>query len=356
MSSRGFSPLAVAAVRHETADGLVIGFKRTPDMAFTPGQYLTLRADIEGEPQQRCYSICSAFDDALIEVAIKRVPGGRFSEWAHTHIRPGAMLDVMAPEGRFGTAPNPSAARRYLAIASGSGITPILSLARTLLAEEPESAFTLVYGNRDVASIMFRETLDDLKDRTLERFSAVHILSRESQDVALFNGRIDGERLNALAASGLICPTDADIVFLCGPNAMMDAVEPALIDMGVQPSAIQTERFLATPGAPRHVPDVTSANAGESAIVTVIYDGVARRFAMAPDETSTILAAEKAGIDLPSSCRGGMCCTCRARVVEGEAEMAVNYSLEDWELEAGFILACQSWPTTPHLILDFDEA
>jgi ring-1,2-phenylacetyl-CoA epoxidase subunit PaaE len=354
MSSRGFTPLTVKATRLETADGLVVAFDMSPNLAFKPGQYLTLRAEINGAAEQRCYSICSAPDDPVVEVAIKRVPGGRFSEWAHENLKPGATLDVMAPEGRFGCSPGSAPARRYLAIAAGSGITPVISLARTLLAAEPSSSFTLVYGNRDMASIMFREVLDDLKDRYMARFSAIHILSRELQDVALFNGHIDGPRLKALSAAGLIAPADTDLVFVCGPTAMMDSAETALAALGAVPERIQTERFLPTPGAAIRKPD-TADTPPEGARVTAIYDGVARTFQMAPGESSAILAAERAGIDLPSSCRGGMCCTCRARVVEGEAEMAVNYSLEDWELEAGFILTCQSWPTTPTLTLDFDD-
>ncbi|MBT6312489.1 MAG: 2Fe-2S iron-sulfur cluster binding domain-containing protein [Alphaproteobacteria bacterium] len=354
MSSRGFKPLTVKATRPETADGLVVAFDMRPALAFAPGQYLTLRAEINGAAEQRCYSICSAPGDPVIEVAIKRVPGGRFSEWAHENLKPGATLDVMAPEGRFGCSPGSAPARRYLAIAAGSGITPVISLARTLLAAERSASFTLVYGNRDMASIMFREALDDLKDRYMARFSAIHILSRELQDVDLFNGHINGPRLQALTAAGLIAPADADLVFVCGPTAMMDAVEAALPALGADPACIQTERFLPTPGAAIRAPD-TADTPPEGARVTAIYDGTARTFQMVPGESSAILAAERAGIDLPSSCRGGMCCTCRARVVEGKAEMAVNYSLEDWELEAGFILTCQSWPTTPTLTLDFDD-
>ncbi len=346
--------MPVKATRQDTADGLIVAFEKSPNLAFTPSQYLTLRAEINGAVEQRCYSICSAPDDHVIEVAIKRVPGGRFSEWAHENLKPGTSVDVMAPGGGFDCSPGTTPACRYLAIAAGSGITPIISLARTLLAVEPNSSFTLVYGNRDMASIMFREALDDLKDRYMARFSAIHVLSRELQDVALFNGHIDGPRLNALAAAGLIAPGDADLVFICGPTAMMDTAETALAVLGAKPANIQTERFLPTPGAAVRTPKTASV-LPEGASVTAIYDGVARTFQMAPGESSAILTAERAGIDLPSSCRGGMCCTCRARVVEGAAEMAVNYSLEDWELEAGFILTCQSWPTTPTLTLDFDD-
>ena len=188
----------------------------------------------------------------------------------------------------------------------------------------------------------------------MARFSVIHVLSRELQDVALFNGHIDGARLHALTAAGLITPGDSDLIFICGPTAMMDTAKTALAALGAKPANIQTERFQPTPGAAVRKPETAIASP-ECASVTAIYDGVARTFQMAPGESSAILAAERAGIDLPSSCRGGMCCTCRARVVDGAAEMAVNYSLEDWELEAGFILTCQSWPKTPTLTLDFDD-
>lgn len=348
-----FKPRKILEVRAETNEAIVLGFA-SDGLDFRPGQYLTLRAEILGAQEQRCYSICSAPGDNHVEVAIKRVPGGRFSEWAYETLKPGVEIDVMVPEGRFGCTPEARAHKRYLAIAAGSGITPILSLARTLLAAEPGCSFTLVYGNREFASIMFREALDDLKDRYLSRFAVVHILSRELQDVTVFNGRIDGPKLEALAAAGLITPAQTDLTFVCGPTEMMDAAELALPRLGANPEAIQTERFLPTPGAAIRQPDTANA-LPEGAAVTAIFDGVARTFQMAPGDTSAILAAEKAGIELPSSCRGGMCCTCRARVVEGKAEMAVNYSLEDWELEAGFILTCQSWPTTPTLTLDFDD-
>jgi len=355
MTNTRFQNLEIAAVRPETAEAIVVGFAPPPGgaFAFQPGQYLTLRAKIGGAMEQRCYSICSAPGDPLLEVAIKRVPGGRFSEWAHRTLDAGQTIEAMAPEGRFGIAPDPAARRSYLALAAGSGVTPILSLARTLLEAEPLSDFTLVYGNRRRDTIMFREALDDLKDRHLRRFSLVHVLSAEAQDVETLHGRIDGERLARFAAAGLIAPAAADLLFLCGPGDFLDASRDALIDLGAAAAQIQTERFLPAPGgAPP--PARPAAAAGETTRVTAIVDGAAQSFEMTPEDPSLIHAAERAGIELPSSCRGGMCCTCRARVVEGEVDMAVNYSLEDWELKAGFVLACQSRPTTPAATLDFD--
>lgn len=355
MNQTRFQPMSPAYVRAETDQAIVVGF--APDdpaaFAFRPGQYLTLRAEIDGTMEQRCYSICSAPGDPTVEVAIKRVDGGRFSEWAHAQLAAGTSLDVMPPEGRFGLAPEPERAGEYLAIAAGSGVTPILSLARAILATEPESRFTFVYGNRTTASIMFRDVLDDLKDRYLERFSLIHVLSREKHDAALAEGRIDAATLSELAGHGFIAPAQADAIFLCGPGDFLDNASAALRDLGASPEAIQTERFLPAPGGR---PPAESADAADraAAAVTAIVDGAALSFEMAGADVSAVLAAERQGIDLPSSCRGGMCCTCRARVVDGEADMAVNYSLEDWELAAGFVLACQVRPKTATLTLDFD--
>jgi len=357
MTARAFQTLEVAAVRPETAEALVVAFRppADPAFAFHAGQYLTLRAEIAGACQQRCYSICSTPGDPLIEVAIKRVPGGRFSEWAHATLRPGMTVEVMAPEGRFGARVDeaPRGAGRYLAIAAGSGITPILSLGRTLLATEPEAEFTLVYGNRSRDAIMFREALDDLKDRHLARFSLVHILSREASDVDLFHGRIDAARLARLAGGGAIAPAAADVIFICGPGDFIDACRAGIVALGAAPERIQTERFLVAPGAASPLESASPAVAA-GVEVEAIVDGARLAFTLLPEDASLIVAAERAGIELPSSCRGGMCCTCRARMVEGAAEMAVNYSLEPWEQAAGFLLACQARPTTPRLVLDFD--
>lgn len=351
-----FRKLEIVRADREAAGAVVLGFAPEDREAFRfrPGQYLTLRAEIDGVAEQRCYSICSAPDGATVDVAVKPVPGGRFSEWATRALKPGMRIDVMPPEGRFGVEPNAASRKRYLAIAAGSGVTPILSLARAILAEEPESTFTFVYGNRTLGSIMFREALDDLKDRHLDRFALVHVLSGEAQDVELFHGRIDRDRLRRLEAAGLIAPAEADAIFVSGPGDMLDTVKDAMTEAGADPGVIQIERFLATPGGGPAAGADAAARQTSAARVTAIYDGAARSFDLLPTDVSVILAAERAGVELPSSCRGGMCCTCRARVVEGEAAMAVNYSLEDWELDAGFVLACQTLPKAGDLTLDFD--
>lgn len=351
-----FRKLTVASTRRDTADAIVVGFKPESGFDFRPGQYLTLRANIDGAAEQRCYSICSAVGAPLIEVAIKRVAGGRFSEWAAARLAPGVEIDVLPPDGRFGIAPDPTTKRAYLAVAAGSGVTPILCLAETLLRDEPESSFTLVYGNRAMTSIMFRDALDDLKDRYLDRFALVHVLSGERHETAVAQGRIDEAALRALADHGFIAPGTADAVFICGPGDFQDAAKAALQNLGATAAAIQTERFLPTPGGASAPPtaQATAAANGAMASVTAIVDGAARTFEMGANDVSAVLAAERQGIELPSACRGGMCCTCRARVVSGAAEMAVNYSLEQWELEAGFVLACQARPSTKTLTLDFD--
>ena len=353
--NKRFLTLSVESVHSETNDAIVVSFKPSnrSGFAFHPGQYLTLRTDIAGKAEQRCYSISSTPNASTIDVAIKRVLGGRFSEWAHAALRPGVEIDVLPPEGRFGLMPDPDAARRYLAIAAGSGVTPIMSLAKALMAAEPHSEMTFVYGNRAMGTIMFREVLEDLKDQYLERFSLIHVLSGEAQDVPLFHGRVDGERLTRLAEAGLVNGAQADAIFICGPGDMPEVVRTTLLAQGASEGAIHMERFVPTPGARVAAAEIP-ADPKATFSITAIADGAARRFEMRAGDVSAIAAAERAGIELPSSCRGGMCCTCRARVIEGEAKMVVNYSLEPWELEAGFVLACQTRPTSASLTLDFD--
>ncbi|MEM6743751.1 MAG: 1,2-phenylacetyl-CoA epoxidase subunit PaaE [Pseudomonadota bacterium] len=351
---RVFRELTVAEVRRETPDAVSIAFDQPAegDWAFRPGQYLTLRRKAEGAELRRSYSICSAPGEPL-RVGIKRVEHGRFSGWACEAVRPGDRIEVLPPEGRFGVAPG--GAHDYLLIGAGSGITPLMAIAAAVLEGEPDSRVTLVYGNRDAGSIMFHEALEDLRDRHLARFRLIHVLSREAQDVDLLHGRIDGERLRAMAAGGLIDVEDCDGVFLCGPGEMIDEAAEALQGLGVAPESIHFERFAvaadAAPPKPASVCAQAAARVG--AQVTAVLDGAARRFEL--NDGTVLDAAHAAGLELPYSCAGGMCCTCRCKVVEGAAEMDVNYSLEPWEVEAGYVLACQARPTTPTLTLDFDQ-
>lgn len=360
MTTPKFHSLAVADVRRETDDTVSIAFAVPDDLkpAYTHahGQYLTLRTHIGGEEVRRSYSICSGVDDGELRVAIKQVPGGLFSTWANEGLKPGDALDVMTPMGRFTVPVDPGASRTYLAFAAGSGITPVMSILKTVLAREPKSRFVLVYGNRTVPSIIFREELEDLKDRYLARLSLHHVLSREPDESGLLSGRIDKDLVEQ-ACRTLVDPADLDAVFVCGPQGMIETVRATLIEHGTPPDRIHVELFTTgidtTRRAPvqQHQPVEALTDACD---VTVVLDGKQRRFAL-PYGTDVILdAAHRAGADLPYSCKSGVCCTCRAKVVEGKVEMAQNYSLEPWEVEAGYVLTCQSRPLTDRVVIDFD--
>ncbi len=355
-----FHELKVAEIERQTPDAVAIAFEVPEDcakeFAFTPGQYLTLSTDIDGQEARRSYSICSAPGDPHLRVGVKKVADGRFSTFVNEELSVGDTIRVMPPQGRFTALKGER--HDYLLFAAGSGITPMLSIARTVLSHEKDSTITLVYGNRSTETIMFLEELNDLKDRYLERFTLVHLLSREAQDVELLNGRIDAAKVRALAAGGLIEPLQADGVFLCGPGEMIDAVSGVLGEMGVERDHIRFERFTPSGDAPmpRKASKAARAAVEEGVAIEVVLDGVRRSFAMRDADGTVLDAAHKAGIELPYSCAGGMCCTCRCRVVEGASEMAVNFSLEPWEVEAGFTLACQTRPTAKKLVLDFDAA
>lgn len=347
-----FHDLTVSDIRPEGEGAVAIRFAvpeaLAADFAFVPGQYLTLRATIGGQDLRRSYSIASQPGEPLT-VGVKQVEGGVFSTWAQG-LRPGDRVAVMPPEGRFSC----EEAQDIVLIAAGSGITPMISMAASGLARG--AAVTLVYGNRRTGSIMFRAALDALKDRYIDRFTLVHLLSREPQDVALLNGRINGDKVMALARAGAVDLAGADGVWLCGPGAMIDDVSAALAGT-VTPEAIHFERFHTDDTGPRPVAsDAAQAAAASGVEVEVVLDGTRRSFRVEAGDDNVVSAAGRQGLELPFSCKGGMCCTCRCKVVEGEAEMAVNYSLEPWELEAGFTLACQARPVTDKLTLDFDAA
>ncbi len=356
MSLTRFQVLQIADVRQETADTVSIALA-VPDsqrsrFAFQPGQYLTLRTWLDGEELRRSYSICSGLDDGELRVAIKRVEDGRFSAWAHGALRPGATLDVMPPQGRFGVAPAPSAARTLVGVAAGSGITPILSILKSVLAREPSSRFILLYGSRATSQIIFREQLEELKDRFMGRLSVVHVLSREQQDVPVLSGRLDGGKVRRLL--GALAPIPAiDHAFLCGPGSLIDEVQAALLGAGLAPDRIHSERFGPVLSGPRLQKPPPAIDAPH-AVATVIADGVSTAVAMEAGET-VLDAALRAGLDLPYSCRGGMCSTCRARVSNGSVRMDVNYGLEPWETAAGYVLTCQARPETDRLTVDYDH-
>lgn len=344
--ARGFHELTIAEIRPEGEGAVSVRFDLPEALAetfgFTPGQHLTLK---QGD-LRRSYSIACAPGEGL-SVGIRRVPGGAMSDPAQGW-KPGDRIEVMAPEGRFTLGEETD----LLLIAAGSGITPMMAIAKSALARG--GRVTLVYGNRGIGTIMFRDTLDALKDRYLGRFTLIHVLSREGQDVPLLEGRIDAEKITQLAKAGAIDPAGAEGVFLCGPGAMIEAAQGALADLGVEAAKIHHEYFTPAEGSvPRAAPVERPA---EGVAVEVILDGARRSFRLEERDADLIEAAHRAGVELPWSCRGGMCCTCRCKKVEGEAEMAQNWSLEPWEIEAGYILGCQAQPTGDKLVLDFDAA
>lgn len=353
-----FHPLRVAAVKRETPDAVSIAFAVPADLldayGFAAGQYLTLRARLGGEELRRSYSICSGPDDGELRIAVKRVDGGVFSDWANTSIGAGDTLDVMTPTGRFGATLAPDAARVHAAFAAGSGITPILSITRGILAREPLSRVFLFYGNRSTADMLFREELEELKDRHMRRLSVFHVLSREQQDVPVLNGRLDADKVRLLLRH-IVPAATISHAYVCGPGEMSDEVEAALLAMGLAPSQVHVERFVSSlGGTPRPKPAPPDASAAPFAVARMIADGRSREVPVAEGE-SVLDAALRAGLDLPYACKGGMCSTCRARVTEGATAMEVNFSLEPWELEAGFVLTCQARPTTPRVTIDYDQ-
>ena len=348
-----FHELEIEAARRETPDAVALSFAVPPELekafAYRPGQYLTLRHVFDGLKERRSYSIASEPGAGLM-VAIKKVEGGRFSTFAQG-LKPGDRVEVAPPEGRFVLGDQ----RDILLVAAGSGITPMVAIASHALAAG--ARVTLVYGNRDTGHIMFREAMDALKDKYLARFTLIHVLSREEQDVPLLNGRINGERLAGLARAGAIDMGSVKAAFLCGPGEMIEDVETSLRDLGLAPAAIHQERFTTEGEAPRPTRSRTAQAAAQAGVaVEVILDGTRRHFMLQEEDDSVLAAATRQGLELPYSCKGGMCCTCRCRITEGAAEMATNYSLEPWEQEAGFTLACQARPTTPRIVLDFDAA
>ncbi len=359
MPAPEFHPLAIADIRQETSDAISVAFAVPPGLRtayqFAPGQYLTLRATIEGEDLRRSYSICSGLDDGELRVAVKRVEGGVFSNWMNDSARPGGVIEVMTPMGRFGVPPAPppaSGMRTYAAFAAGSGITPILSILKTVLARQAGARFWLFFGNRNSQSILFRDQLEDLKDRYLSALSVFHVLSREQQDIAALNGHLDGEKLRRLLQA-LLPPASIDQALICGPLAMIEGLEPALLGLGVAPDRVHVERFTPSPGLHRRRIVVASAQAPK-AIATILHEGIRTTIPVAEGE-AIIDAAIRAGLNLPYSCKAGMCCTCRARLLEGAVEMEVNFSLEKWETDAGYVLTCQSRPTTARVTLDYDQ-
>jgi ring-1,2-phenylacetyl-CoA epoxidase subunit PaaE len=353
-----FHSLTVAQVRQETRDTIVATFA-VPEalrerFAFTQGQHLTLRARVNCEDLRRSYSICSAVQDGDLRVAIKRTPGGQFSTWANDTLKPGMTIEVMPPMGHFNLPLDPSNRKRYLAVAAGSGITPVLSIVKTTLMTEPDSSFTLVYGNRASSAVIFREEIAELKDLYPQRLNLVYVMSREQQDVDLFNGRITREKCEQLFKHW-IRVADHDAAFVCGPEGMMGDVREALQAAGMPKEAIKVELFAASIPKKAHTTQARPVLGRQDCEVTVVVDGSHRSFTMDKDRESVLDAGLRQGIDLRYSCKGGVCATCRCKVVEGKVEMDANYALEDYEIARGFVLSCQAFPVTDRVVLDFDQ-
>lgn len=349
-----FHPLKVSAIEMLTDDSVAITFEVPPELVddydYTAGQHLTVRRP--GEDVRRSYSICSPAGSGVLRIAVKRIPGGEFSSYAAEGLAVGDTVEVMTPLGRFNTPLNPEQAKHYVFVAAGSGITPVLSLVSTTLAVEPESRVTLLFGNRTASSVMFAEELADLKDRYAERFHLVHVLSRESTEVELFSGRIDAERLKRMLDT--ILPVESvDEWFLCGPYAMVVGAQELLLGNGVPREHVHAELFHVGDEAPvaRIEEKVVDEDAAE---VTVILDGRRSTFALAEHDRPVLDATLAVRSDAPFACKGGVCGTCRAKVVDGEVRMDTNWALEQDEIQAGYVLTCQSHPTTPKVTLDYD--
>jgi ring-1,2-phenylacetyl-CoA epoxidase subunit PaaE len=352
MSKPVFHPLRVASVEPLTDDSVALTFAVPPELAddyrFVHGQHLTIRGD-DGE--RRSFSICTTPSSELLRIGVKKLPGGVFSEGVVDTLKVGDALDVMTPAGRFTTTLDPTSTKTYAAIAAGSGITPVLSIVATILEGEPDAQVMLVYANRSHRTVMFLDDLHDLKDRFPERFWLVHVLSREQQDVDLFSGRLDGERLTRIL-DALLPPADVDEWFLCGPQQMVVDLRQVILDHGVEPTAIHTELFHADP-VPR-APEVVAPGVEGAAHVTIKLDGRSSDLELRPDDVGVLEAALRVRSDLPFACRGGVCGTCRAQLVEGTVAMDANYALEPEEIAQGYVLTCQSHPTSPRVVLDYD--
>ena len=352
-----FHRLAVSDLRRETADAISLTFAIPGELAseytFAPGQYLTLRTTMDGHEVRRSYSICSGPDDHELRIAVKKVDGGAFSSWAADQLKAGDQLDVMTPTGRFGIAHAPDQARIHVGFAAGSGITPILSIIKGVLTREPHSRFFLFYGNRSTAGMLFREALEELKDRFMQRLSIFHVISGEEQDIPILHGRVDGDKVRLLLRA-LVPAGSVDHVFICGPAGMSEDIEATCRDIGIAPERIHVERFVSEFGGKPRPKAAVPATAAPKALASLIIDGKRREVPVAEDE-SILDAALRAGMDLPFACKGGMCSTCRAKLIEGEARMEVNYSLEPWETGAGFILTCQARPLSDKVVVDYDH-
>ena len=351
---RQFYKLTVENKSNETRDSVRIALAVPEDLreeyAFLPGQHLPIEIERDGRKLRRTYSICSLPGSWPLEIGVRVQPGGMFSEFAANELGIGDELDVMPPSGQFHASPGAGGGKFYLGFAAGSGITPILSIVAAILRDEPDSRFALFYGNRRQSTTMFIDDLYALKNRYPERLQLHFVFSQEEQEFPIAAGRLDGDKVRELFAA--FCKgTTPDEAFICGPDTMIDNVSSALVDLGMDTSVVHAERF----GVPRKATAKQQAPAVEGAVVTVIMDGHKKSFEMHEDDDNIVDAAAGHGIDLPYSCKGGVCATCRCHVRDGEVSMGTNYGLEPWEVDEGFVLACQSRPVSKAVTIDYDK-
>jgi ring-1,2-phenylacetyl-CoA epoxidase subunit PaaE len=355
-----FHPLRVRAIEPDTEEAVIVSFDVPADLrdvfAFNQGQYLTLRTEVDGADLRRSYSICAGIDDGELRVAVRKVAGGVFSNWINQRLQPGDAVQVMPPQGRFFVPLDPAAHRHYLGVAGGSGITPILSIMKTVLGREPQARFTLIYANRAAKSTMFKEEIEDLKNRYMARLSLHHVFSGEDTELPLNSGVMNRDKLGLFLVR-LVDAKRIDHAFVCGPYQMNDEAEAALLAAGVGEERIHIERFGVAPqgqqaGAVEHEAKPGDA---ERARIVIIRDGLKREFEFSKDDPSILDAASTAGLEVPFSCTSGVCGTCRAKLIEGQVRMTRNFALDKAEVANGFVLTCQSHPLTDRVVLSFDD-
>lgn len=364
MSTPLFHPLRVRAIEPETDEAVIVSFDVPADLrdvfSFNQGQYLTLRTEVDGADLRRSYSICAGIDDGELRVGVRKVAGGVFSNWINSRLKPGDTVQVMPPQGRFFVPLDPAARRHYLGVAGGSGITPILSIMKTVLGREPHARFTLIYANRSAKSTMFKEEIEDLKNRHMARLVLHHVFSGEDTELPINAGVMNRDKLGEFLGR-LVDARSIDHAFVCGPYQMNDEAEAALLAGGVTEERIHIERFGVAPGAGTGAPAVgaveheSKPGDAERARVVIVRDGLKREFDFSKDDPSILDAASSAGLEVPFSCTSGVCGTCRAKLVEGQVRMTRNFALDKAEVASGFILTCQAHPLTERVVLSFDD-
>jgi ring-1,2-phenylacetyl-CoA epoxidase subunit PaaE len=356
-----FHPLRVRQIAPDTDEAVIVSFDVPVDLrdvfGFTQGQYLTLRKEIDGHDLRRSYSICAGVDDGELRVGVRKVKGGTFSNWINEKLQPGDTINVMAPQGRFFVPIEPEAHRHHVGIVGGSGITPILSIMKTVLAREPHSRFTLIYGNRKLQSTMFKEELEDLKNQYMARLVLHHVFSGEPTDAPLNMGRMSRDKLGEFLST-VVPAASIDHAYICGPFQMNDEAEAALLAAGVPEDRIHIERFgVALPEGSPVGAVIHEARPGDAELakVVIIRDGLQREIEFRKDQPSILDCASASGLEVPFSCTSGVCGTCRAKLIEGKVRMERNFALDKNEVAAGFVLTCQAHPLTERVVLSFDE-